>query len=207
MSKKQDAMYFDNFIQCAGYASQAAQMLKEIFRNFDPAQMPTWMDQIHQIEHTADKHRHAMTDQLAHAFITPIEREDISALSARIDTLTDKLEEVCIRVYMHNVQTIRPGALNMLDVVIRASEEVCRLLEAFADYKHSKKLKEYIIRINSLEEECDRLYIANMHELHVGQVNMAEVIAWGEIYTYLEKCADACEAIADSVEYVVMKNS
>ena len=126
---------------------------------------------------------------------------------SRIDTLTDKLEEVCIRVYMHNVQTIRPGALNMLDVVIRASEEVCRLLEAFADYKHSKKLKEYIIRINSLEEECDRLYIANMHELHVGQVDMADVIAWGEIYTYLEKCADACEAIADSVEYVVMKNS
>ena len=102
MSKKQDAMYFDNFIACAGCASQAAQLLKEIFRNFDPAQMPAWMEQIHTIEHTADKKRHAMTDQLAHAFITPIEREDISALSARIDTLTDKLEEVCIRVYMHN---------------------------------------------------------------------------------------------------------
>ena len=138
MSKKQDAMYFDNFIACAGYASQAAQLLKEIFRNFDPAQMPAWMDQIHAIEHSADKKRHSMTDQLAHAFITPIEREDISALSARIDTLTDKLEEVCIRVYMHNVQTIHPGALNMLDVVIRACDQVCRLLEEFADFKHSK---------------------------------------------------------------------
>ena len=207
MSNKQDAIYFDNFIQCAGYASQAAQMLKEIFRNFDPARMPDWMEQIHEIEHTADKQRHAMTDKLAKAFITPIEREDISALSTRIDTLTDKLEEVCIRVYMHNVQTIRPGALNMLEVVIRGCEEVCRLLEAFADFKHSKKLKEYIIRINSLEEECDRLYIANMRELHVNREDMPEVIAWGEIYTYLEKCADACEAIADNVEYVVMKNS
>ena len=207
MSKKQDAMYFDNFIDCAGYASQAAQLLKEIFRNFDPAQMPAWMEQIHTIEHSADQKRHAMTDQLAHAFITPIEREDISALSARIDTLTDKLEEVCIRVYMHNVQTIHPGALNMLEVVIRACDQVCRLLEEFADFKHSKKLKEDIIRINSLEEECDRLYIANMRDLHVSKVDIAEVIAWGEIYTYLEKCADACEAIADSVEYVVMKNS
>ena len=207
MSKKQDAMYFDNFIACAGCASQAAQLLKDIFRNFDPAQMPAWMEQIHTIEHTADKKRHAMTDQLAHAFITPIVREDISALSTRIDTLTDKLEEVCIRVYMHNVQTIHPGALNMLEVVIRACDQVCRLLEEFADFKHSKKLKEDIIRINSLEEECDRLYIANMRDLHVNKSDIAEVIAWGEIYTYLEKCADACEAIADSVEYVVMKNS
>ena len=189
MSKKQDSI------------------LKEIFRNFDSAQMPAWMEQIHDIEHTADKKRHAMTDQLAHAFITPIEREDISALSSRIDTLTDKLEEVCIRVYMHNVQTIRPGALNMLEVVIHACDEVCRLLEEFADFKHSKKLKEDIIRINSLEEESDRLYIANMRELHINKTDIAEVIAWGEIYTYLEKCADACEAIADSVEYVVMKNA
>ena len=46
-----------------------------------------------------------------------------------------------------------------------------------------------------------------MRDLHVNKSDIAEVIAWGEIYTYLEKCADACEAIADSVEYVVMKNS
>ena len=208
MSKKQDSIYFENFIACAGYASQAAQLLKEIFRNFDPAQMPAWMEQIHDIEHTADKKRHAMTDQLAHAFITPIEREDISALSSRIDTLTDKLEEVCIRVYMHNVQTIRPDAINMLDVVIRGCEEVCKMLQEFADFRHSKKLKEYIIHINSLEEESDRLFIANMRQLHVEQgLDIRDIMAWEEIYTYLEKCADACEEIADSVENVVMKNS
>ena len=207
MAKKQDSLYFNSFIKCTDFSCQAAHMLEETMADFDVEKMADRMEAIHTIEHSADKKRHSMTDQLAHAFITPIEREDISALSARIDTLTDKLEEVCIRVYMHNVQTIHPGALNMLDVVIRACDQVCRLLEEFADFKHSKKLKEDIIRINSLEEECDRLYIANMRNLHVNKVDIAEVIAWGEIYTYLEKCADACEAIADSVEYVVMKNS
>ena len=44
MSKKQDAIYFDNFIECAGYASKAALMLKDIFRNFDPAKIPEWME-------------------------------------------------------------------------------------------------------------------------------------------------------------------
>ncbi len=207
MSKKQDAVYFDNFIECAQYASKAAQLLKDVFRNFDPAQMPQWIDQLHEIEHAADKHRHTMTDKLAKAFITPIEREDISVLSSSIDTLTDKLEEVCIRVYIHNVQTIRPGAMNMLDVVIRCCEELCRLLEEFADFRHSKKLKDYIIKINSLEEESDRLFIANMRELHVQQLDIREVMAWEEIYTYLEKCADASEHVADCVDNVVMKNS
>ena len=207
MSKKQDAIYFDNFIACAQYASQAAQLLKEIFHSFDPSHMSQWADQLHEIEHAADKKRHAMTDKLAKAFITPIEREDIADLSGSIDTLVDKLEEVCIRLYIHNIQSIRTGAMNMLDVVIRSCEEVCHLMEEFADFRHSKKLKDYIIKINSLEEESDRLFIANMRELHVTQLDIHEVLAWEEIYTYLEKCADACEEIADSVENVVMKNS
>ncbi|OUQ37834.1 DUF47 domain-containing protein [Faecalibacterium sp. An121] len=207
MSKKQDAIYFDNFIACAQYASQAAQLLKEIFHSFDPSHMSQWADQLHEIEHAADKKRHAMTDKLAKAFITPIEREDIADLSGSIDTLVDKLEEVCIRLYIHNIQSIRTGAMNMLDVVIRSCEEVCHLMEEFADFRHSKKLKDYIIKINSLEEESDRLFIANMRELHVTQLDIHEVLAWEEIYTYLEKCADACEEIADQVENIVMKNS
>ena len=207
MSKKQDAIYFDNFIACAQYASQAAQLLKEIFHSFDPSHMSQWADQLHEIEHAADKKRHAMTDKLAKAFITPIEREDIADLSGSIDTLVDKLEEVCIRLYIHNIQSIRTGAMNMLDVVIRSCEEVCHLMEEYADFRHSKKLKDYIIKINSLEEESDRLFIANMRELHVTQLDIHEVLAWEEIYTYLEKCADACEEIADQVENIVMKNS
>ena len=71
-----------------------------------------------------------------------------------------------------------------------------------------RSLKEYIIHINSLEEESDRLFIANMRQLHVEPgLDIREIMAWEEIYTYLEKCADACEEIADSVENVVMKNS
>ena len=207
MSKKQDALYFDNFIECAGYASKAAQMLKDIFRNFDPAKMPQWMDEIHAIEHAGDKCRHGMTDKLAKAFITPIEREDISALSTNIDTLTDKLEEVCMRVYIHNIQSIRPDAVNMLDVVIRCCGEVSRMLEEFADFKRSKGLRDHIIRINTLEEEADQQFINSMRTLHTTCTDPIEIIVWREIFLYLEKCVDACEHVADTVESVVMKNS
>ena len=59
----------------------------------------------------------------------------------------------------------------------------------------------------ALEEEADRLYIASMHSLHSEEKDVLAVIAWREIYSYLEKCADACEHAADVVESVVMKNS
>ena len=41
----------------------------------------------------------------------------------------------------------------------------------------------------------------------VEEKDVRNVIAWREIYTYLEKCADACEHVADIVGSVAMKNT
>ena len=105
------------------------------------------------------------------------------------------------------VKVIRPEALRMLDTVIECCDELKKLLDEFSDFKRSEKLKPIIIRINSLEEEADKLYIDNMRKLHVEEKDVLQIIAWREIYTYLEKCADTCEHAADVVGSVVMTNS
>ncbi|MGI6010866.1 MAG: DUF47 domain-containing protein [Ruminococcus sp.] len=207
MSKKQDSFYFDNFVACAELSCQAAYLLRKFLTEFTTEDMARKLDEMHKIEHEADDRKHQLTDKLAKAFITPIEREDISALSHNIDEMTDKIEEVFIRIYMNNVQSIKPEAVSMLDVVIQCCEEVCSLLREFSNFRRSKKIKDYIIRINTLEEEADQLFISNMRSLHMESSDLLHIIAWREIYTYLEKCADACEHVADGVESVVMNNS
>ena len=77
----------------------------------------------------------------------------------------------------------------------------------FVDFKKSKELHRLIIEINALEEEGDKLFIDSMRRLHIEVKDPLEVIAWREIYIYLEKCCDACEHVADAVESVIMKNS
>ena len=54
----------------------------------------------------------------------------------------------------------------MLDIVIGCCKEVANLMGEFADFRHSKKLKEGIIHINTLEEEADSLFISSMRALH-----------------------------------------
>lgn len=207
MSKKQDAYYYNNFITCAEYSCKAVHLLKEILTDFKPDEISAKMKEIHDIEHQADDAKHAMTDKLAKAFITPIEREDILALSHHIDDVTDKVEEVLIRIYINNVQEIPEEALQLLDIVCKCCEEVRNLLKEFADFKHSKSLRDKIISINTMEEEADALYISSMRKLHVEDKDVLHIIAWSEVYSYLEKCADACEHVADTVGSVVMKNS
>ena len=141
MAKKQDMFYFDNFCTCADFSCQAACLLDRTMREFNPAQIKEKLDEMHTVEHAADEKKHEMLHILAKAFITPIEREDIILLSQSIDEITDKIEDVMLRLYCNNVQTIRPDAIEMGAVLIHCCEEVRKLIDEFADFRRSKKLR------------------------------------------------------------------
>ena len=207
MAKKQDAYYFDTFIACLDDACRAAELMDQTMRTFDTAKLKEKLDEMHKVEHAADGKKHELLNVLAKAFITPIEREDIMLLSQNIDEVTDKIEDVLLRVYCNNVQKIRVEALALSDVVIRICQEAKLMAVEFADFKHSKRLHDHIVHINTLEEEADQMYINSMRTLHTTCSDPIEIIVWREIFLYLEKCVDACEHVADIVESVVMKNS
>ena len=207
MAKKQDSFYFDNFVACAEESCRAAQMLKDSFENFDPEKVKSQLDEIHKVEHSADLKKHAMLDRLVKEFLPPIERNDIVSLSQNIDNVTDEVEEVLLRVYMNNVKEIEPNALKMTDIVIQCCEAMKDLLVEFRNFKKSRTLKDLIIRINDLEEKSDRLFVESIRGLFTEPNDLYRIIAWKDIYEYLEHCADACEHVADVVESVVMSSS
>ncbi len=207
MAKKQDAYYFENFVACAEYSSAAADLLCEIMGDFDEAKLSDYMEKMHTIEHSADLKKHELTEALIKAFITPIDREDIIQVSHNLDELTDKIEDVLVRMYLNRVKSINPNAIEMATGVKQCCDEVLALMSDFSNYKHSKKLREHMININSLEEKLDRLYMSSMYSLTDERSDALYVLAWRDIYNYLEKCADTAEHIADIVETVVMKNS
>ena len=207
MAKKQDSFYYENFSECAACACQAAHYLEDALKNFKPEGLSSMLDELHQVEHAADEKKHELSNVLARAFITPIEREDIILLSQSIDEITDKIEDVMLRLYCNNVQTIRPDALKLIDVLIRCCGEVKEMLGCFSSFKNVKKLHEHVVNINTLEEEADALFYNSLRELHTTCSDPLTVISWREIYIYLENCVDACEHVADTVESVVMKNT
>ncbi len=207
MARKQDSYYFETFAECVEFACKAAHILHDTLQNFDPEQLEKKLDEIHEAEHAADCKKHELLAVLAKAFITPIEREDIILLSQNIDEMVDKIEDVLMRVYCNNIRSIRPDALQMCEMIVRSCTAVRDLMVEFADFKHSKKMKEHVITINTLEEEADKLFISNVHSLHTNCKDPLEVFAWHELYVFLEQCMDSCEHVADTVESVVMKNS
>ncbi len=207
MSKKGEQFYFDNFIECAACACKAATLLEETLGGFDIKSLPGKIEQMHTIEHEGDSRKHEMMAELMRAFITPIEREDIISLSQNIDEVTDCIEDVLLRVYVNNVTLINPEMIRFAKLLIRCCDTMRSLMQKFPDFKRDQGLHDLIVEINALEEEGDRLFISSMRKLHTDSTDPIEIIAWREIYIYMEKCIDACEHVADVIESVIMKNT
>lgn len=205
--KKQDTFYFDNFKECAEHSLKAANLLQEIMNNYSRSNIKEYVDRMHEIEHSADKKKHQVLEVLLKAFMTPIERDDIMLLSSCLDEVTDKIEDVALRMYCNNIEEVFPPAKEMVKVVIKSCEEMVVMLEEFKNFKKSKNLKDCIIKINTLEEEGDIQFVNAMRALHTNETDPIKIITWREILTYLEKCTDATEHVADVCERVILTNT
>lgn len=204
MSKKNE--YYDIFTDMAETGVKAVLKLEEIFNNFTPEKVPVALEEMHVIEEDCDKKKHNLMNILSRDFVTPIEREDIIALSSELDTVVDAIEDVVIKTYMYNVQTIRPEALEIVDIIHRCTNKIVDIMKEFPNFRKSKTLGGTIREVNSLEESGDRIYIQAVRLLYTSDEPSKNVVGWTEIYYRLERCCDACEHAVDVVESIIMKN-
>lgn len=207
MARKNDSFYFDAFSKSADYSCQAASLLSDIMHDFDPDQIESEIHKMHEIEQSADEVKHEIQDALVTAFVTPIEREDIALLSDYLDTVTDRIEGVLHRLYYDNIRSMRPEALEMVDMVVRGCETMRSLVGELSQFKRSKTLRKFVVELNSIEEEADHLYMRAMRELHTTCTDPLVVFTWHETFSFLEYCVDYCEHVADTIDNIVMKNS
>ena len=207
MARKPEYDYFDTFVRATEYSNQAADILHNTLGSFDADTLQTKMKDIHAVEHAADIAKHEMNRELAKAFITPIEREDIMLVSQQLDDVTDSIEDVLIRLYMFNVLSIREDAFAFSQVIVNCCNEMKVMMTEFHNFRRSKTISDSIVEINRLEEEGDALYTKAIRKLYMGSQNPVELMVWREIFDHMEKCCDACEHVANAVESVIMKNS
>ncbi|MBQ8148362.1 MAG: DUF47 family protein [Lachnospiraceae bacterium] len=205
MKKKKDEFYYKNLNTCVEYSYEAAGLLQDTVKQYAKESLQERIAQMHEIEQQADFKKHKMMSVVSQAFITPIEREDLVALSNYLDDITDAVEDVLLQIYMCNIDEMREDILPMIKLLKKCIQALGDVIGELKNFKHSKKLAEYIIKVNDLEEQGDKLYMEAMHRLHQ-ESDIRTIMIWRNIYECVEVCMDTCEHAADIVETVRMKN-
>ena len=206
MKNKKDDFYYENLNTCVEYAYQAALFLKDTAENYHADTLKEDIEKMHEMEQQGDMEKHKMTKALNNAFITPLEREDLVALSSYLDDITDAVEDVMMRFYMYNVTEMREDIFQFMELLPKYINSLHDVLKELKNFKSSKTIQDYIIRVNDLEEQGDQLYLECMRRLHQ-EGDVRTIMIWRNIYEGMEKCLDTCEHTADIVATVIMKNS
>ena len=197
--------YFDGFIKMSEKAKECADYLSNSMNSYDKNTLEKQTEEIHDIEHRSDLIKHEIMANLVKEFLPPIEREDITNIIHYLDNVVDNIEDILVKMYILNLDSVTDEALEFSKLIVSCVDMLSKCVEEFSNYKKSKKLKELIVEVNSIEEEGDRLYIKTMRDLYKND-NTDYIIRWSKIYGLMEKCLDSCETVADDLEVVMLKN-
>lgn len=205
--KKSHFDYYAAFEQIGTYADDEADKLLDILTNFNPNVIEAELAAMHEIENAADQVNHHVFTSVVTEFITPIDREDIIELTQELDEVVDRVEDILQHVYMLNIQQVTPEVLEMVRIIAKSTEALHLALVEFPNYKKSPTIKQYLIDVNTYEEDADKLYIESLRKLYVEKDDPTKTIALTKLFDRLERACDSCEHAADLITTICMKNS
>lgn len=197
--------FFDMFERAAKNLSDAVEVFVGMIKDFK--KLEKGVQKLDELEHEGDIITHEIMDKLNRTFITPLDRDDIHAIAAGIDDVLDLTEEVADRIFLYKLEKPTQHLVQMALILHQAVAEVSKAITSLRDLKRPRRILDYAIEINRLENEADMLLKMAMVELFEKTTSPLEVIKWKEVYESVEKAIDKCEDMAVVIESVVVKNA
>lgn len=202
-----NAMFFDLFAEDTNNLVEQAKVFHDMFLQTDPEQIAASIRKVRDFEHKGDEITHKIFMELSENFITPFDREDIHALAASIDDIADFINGCASRIQLYNVKQFTKSMELMSEVLLKQCIEVDIAVRDMRQMKNAQRVREAIVRINSLENHADDLFDDSIARLFSEQVDPLELIKTKEVLSSLETATDKCEDVANVLETILVKNS
>ncbi|MBM3129970.1 MAG: DUF47 family protein [Chloroflexi bacterium] len=157
------------------------------------------------IEKEADELRHVLIDDLNRTFVTPIDREDLFALSRTIDDVLDygytTLDEMVTLGIKPNTYLQR-----LVSILREAADEL--YLGVIQLKAHPQVALDHANRAKALENRAESIYRAAIGDLFQEPKtveDIVEILKMREIYRHLSNAADRGDEAANILSDIVVK--
>ncbi|HEM61503.1 MAG TPA: DUF47 family protein [Chloroflexi bacterium] len=195
----------EKFLQLV--AEQAAKTLEgmEALEEYMHNNTPETARRVIQAEKEADELRRILVDDLNRTFVTPIDREDIFALSRAIDDILDYGDST---VEEMNILNISPNRYlsRMASLLKDAAHEIHLATLRLKD--HPGVAYEHAMRAKALENRMETVYREALADLFEGPATCEHIIKMlklRELYRHLSNSADRGDEAANVITDIVVK--
>jgi|ERR1041385_8416678 uncharacterized protein Yka (UPF0111/DUF47 family) len=148
-----------------------------------------------------------ISEHLCTTFVTPLEREDIEALSNALYKIPKTVEKFGERLLLapHLVKGV--DFSKHADMLTEATDSVLVMVKEVRLGVNLKEITEHNIRLQRIEGEADKLMLEGLRGIYSTNENPLRTIFLKDLFELLEKIFDRCRDAGNSVFQIILKHS
>lgn len=200
-----DRKFFPLFTKAAENNHDAAKLLLELAVTVPGPNRDKLIRSIDDHEHAGDQITHDIFLELNTNFITPLDRGDIHELARCLDDVMDHINLSAYALNMYNIGTPPPEYLPLAQNIHASTQLMVEAIRLLSNRKSAKAIQEICVRINSLENEADGLFVNGMSRLFREETDPINLIRQKETLIALELATDMAEDVANILDSITIK--
>ncbi|HNC23220.1 MAG TPA: DUF47 family protein [Opitutaceae bacterium] len=199
--------FFDLLEAGAGEAKTSVNLLAQYLNTLGTGGPPANLDDFVQSRRKEKRIRHEMTEQLSRTFVTPLEREDIEALSFALYRIPKAVEKIVERLSIYPGRVPHAAFQRQAELLNLAADAVVFMVKELRGGTDMEKIREANDRLQYAEGEADKVMLTLLKDLYHGPYDAKELVILQEIYEMVEQAVDRCRNAGNIVVQIVLKHS
>jgi uncharacterized protein len=196
--------FFDLFNNHAENLVRGVALMRELCHATD--RRTELVGAIREVEHVGDKITREIQKLLIRSFITPLDREDIHALSSSMDDVIDYIDEAANLFLLFRVHAPVPDYIKQVDLLSNAVGHLADAVGHMRTPKTRIRSRAALFKVYDLESEGDAVYNRALAQLFDNEPDPKTILKWKELHGDMEGALDACQTVANTLEMIVLKS-
>jgi len=204
-----DDKFFSLMEGSAEEARAAIQGLTALLRDLErePAKAVFIMDIFIEARRKEKRLAQELTAHLCKTFVTPLEREDIEALSNALYKIPKTSEKFGERFLLAGKLTKGVDLSQHTVMLDKAAEVLVAMVRELRKGSNLEKVKLHSDLLHKIEGDADKLMLESLRDLYGGTHEPLQVVVMKDLLELLEKVFDRCRDVGNIVFHIVLKHA
>lgn len=202
-----DQKFFDLLEASAEEALTSTKLLSNYLQRIESYRSAADLDDFIQSRRKDKKITSRITEELCKTFVTPLEREDIEALSLALYRIPKMVEKIVERLSIYPGRLPREGFVRQAQLLGQAAEAVVFMVKQLRHGSNMEKISEANEKLQFAEGEADKYMLGLIKDLYQGSYDAKETVILQDLFEMVEKAVDRCRDAGNVVFQIVLKYS
>jgi uncharacterized protein Yka (UPF0111/DUF47 family) len=202
-----DTKFYDLLETGAASAQASAAELVRLLPILDQSATPDLLGDLGQCRRKHKRVALDTTEALCKTFVTPLEREDIEALSSALYKISKNVEKIGERLTLRPAGVTLSNLSRQVAMLEKGAELVVVMVKQLRAKSHGEVIKDSYEQLQAIEGEADKVMNDLLRELYHGAGDPRVVVFLKDLYELLEKGIDRCRDAGYIVFHVALKYS